>query len=284
MRRGGFVYAAQQIHLEVQPLRPVFLHEVRLPHGVLQPSMKVQPCRAGARRKPLPLEHRPVLCHGIVQALLGPRRRICGIHVQPPGEKIRSPACANDASGDHRHPVHGNIHVRALQDSAVKPIFLTRGPQRSASACCDAAISAAVEPLAIRPTTARLSITDFSLIAMLMAALAAATTLAGALAGAKKANHSPGVSSGKPCSAKVGTSGENGERAWPEVAINRSLPALWLGMKSPLGVTMEAICPPPTSVTPGREPRWGTCLRPTPLFSPSSAPMKGGVEPAAGEP
>ena len=63
-----------------------------------------------------------------------------------------------------------------------KPLTVALGPAGTGKTYL--AISAAVEPLAIRPTTARLSITDFSLIAALTAALAAATTLAGVLAGA----------------------------------------------------------------------------------------------------
>ena len=99
------------------------------------------------------------------------------------------------------------------------------------------------------------SITARSRSAALMAWLAACTTAIGVLAGAWKPNHSSVVSSPKPCSAKVATSGAKGRRARPEKARMRSLPARWLARKSPPGVNMQAIWPPTTSVMPGTLPR-----------------------------
>src|SRR3989344_1833460 len=86
-----------------------------------------------------------------------------------------------------RRPPGGKARQRLRgvpQESAVKPIFLISGPQVSYSAFCQRACSSGVEPWGIRPTMARLSMTDFSFRAALMAALAAAITGLGVAAGA----------------------------------------------------------------------------------------------------
>src|SRR5262245_2464289 len=76
------------------------------------------------------------------------------------------------------------------QDSAVKPTFLTSGPQRLNSESSEARMACGALPAATKPTLARPSITDLSFSAAWMAVLAAVMTLAGVLAGAKKPNHS----------------------------------------------------------------------------------------------
>ena len=77
-------------------------------------------------------------------------------------------------------------------------------------------MSSLLPPSGNKPCSAKLSNKPLSLSDWLMALLAAATTDAGVLAGAKNPNHSSTVSSGKPCSANVATSGTNGERDLPE--------------------------------------------------------------------
>src|SRR3989338_591880 len=104
----------------------------------------------------------------------------------PPGEGHRARAAPprwwRPPQGGKRRSRSGGIHN--LQESAVKPIFLISGPQVSYSAFCQRACSSGVEPWGIRPTMARLSMTDFSFSAALMAALAAAITGLGVAAGA----------------------------------------------------------------------------------------------------
>ena len=81
---------------------------------------------------------------------------------------------------------HGVMEVRRLlgQLSAVKPMRLTSGPQRSNSACWLAACCSGVELRAMRPICSRPSATALSRSAATMPALAAATTGAGVRAGA----------------------------------------------------------------------------------------------------
>ena len=60
------------------------------------------------------------------------------------------------------------------------------------------------------------------------ALLSSATVVAGMVAGAKRW-FQPVATNGSPCSLKVGTAGENGERPAPDVARMRSLPASCCG-------------------------------------------------------
>src|SRR5574343_704990 len=82
------------------------------------------------------------------------------------------------------------------QDSAVKPMRLTMGPQWSYWALISFCMSSMEPPSGSRPNTPKPSATPGCFSALLMAVLAAAITLAGVLAGAKKPNHSSTVSSG----------------------------------------------------------------------------------------
>ena len=105
----------------------------------------------------------------------------------------------------------------------------------------------------------------------------------GALAGIIKPYHSRTLT-GTPCSRNVAVSGAKRLRLSPEAAKMRNLPALAWGRKSPIGPQNAEICEPSRSCTPGTEPRYGMCFRPTLLCFSSMMPMMCGIEPAPGLP
>jgi hypothetical protein len=85
---------------EVDPLGPVFLHEVRLPDGGRQIAREGQARLRGVRRKTQTLERWPSAFHEALQRFLGIRCDIRRDEVQPSRQKQCSPACADDARSD----------------------------------------------------------------------------------------------------------------------------------------------------------------------------------------
>src|SRR4029078_2252319 len=84
---------------------------------------------------------------------------------------------------------------------------------------------------------------------------------------------------GKPCSAKVGTSGYIAMRLAELIASTRTLPALICGTLVVIGSNIEGMAPASMSCSDGAEPLYGTCFSLTPARPESCSPIRWVLEP-----
>src|SRR5262249_4759056 len=143
----------------------------------------------------------------------------------------------------------------ARQCSILTPVSATTLCQRAVSAVISAVRSSGVPPMVDTPTSARRLRTSGSFTTELNAALSLATTAGGVLGGASTPDQLSATTSGKPSSAKVGTSGITSDRVCAATARIFALPALSCGISTGTSALIALICPPIRSAIAGPAPR-----------------------------
>ncbi len=113
--RSGCVDVGEQLDLEIGPLRPVLLDEVRLRQRLLHVGGELETLHRRLRRQSDDLERLPGLVHVPAQVRFCVRGWIRRDHVEPAREVLRRPTRTDESRPDDRDPAYRFVRRQRIR-------------------------------------------------------------------------------------------------------------------------------------------------------------------------